>query len=191
MSDSTPLSVRIASELKAAVDSAARAQGMSTTEYMERALRTALHTTCGTCGRSSLPGAVAAGFSPQFEMWIAEQKRVAVNQPMIVTTVENGAQWVYWGKLRDAMPMTSGVVMVEVFIDGDARRGQPLAIPRGNIIGWREDSEGHWYRNQCLLGYGDGNGQVIQCLLEAERARRAAARAAAPRLPQAPSRRLR
>jgi hypothetical protein len=174
MADATPMSLRIDSALKSAVDTTAKAQGMSTTEYIERALKTALHTTCTTCGRSSLPNATTPGFSPQFESWIAEQKRVAVNQPILVTTVEDGAQWVYWVKLRDATPMDSGVLMVKVFVDAAGTRGQDMAIPRGNIFGWREDGERRWYDNQLLLGFLDGNGRVVRRLIEVEQARRAA-----------------
>src|SRR5690349_2516464 len=144
MADATQMSLRIDADLKSAVDATAKAQGMSTTEYMERALKTALNTTCNTCGRSSLPNAATPGFSPQFEAWIAEQKRVAVNQPILITTVEDGAQWVYWVKLRDATAMSSGVLMVKVFIDAGGTRAQDMAIPRGVIVGWREDSERRW-----------------------------------------------
>lgn len=174
MAEATPLSIRVDSDLKSAVDTSARAQGMSTTEFIERALKTALHTTCATCGRSSLPNATTPGFSPQFETWIAQQKQVAVNQPILITTVENGAQWVYWVKLRDAAPMESGMLMVKVFIDTAGTRGQDMAIPRGNIVGWREDGERRWYDNQLLLGFHDGNGRVVRRLIEAEQARRAA-----------------
>jgi hypothetical protein len=181
MADATPMSLRIDSGLKSAVDMTARAQGMSTTEYIERALKTALHTTCSTCGRSSLPNATTPGFSPQFETWVAEQKRVAVNQPILITTVEGGAQWVYWVKLRDAAPMDGGVLMVKVFVDAGGTRGQDMAIPRGVIVGWREDSDRRWYDNQRLLGCADGNGTVIQRLIEAERAQRIAQMAPSPR----------
>jgi len=168
----TTLTVRLDSDLKGSVDAAARAQGISTTEYLERALKSAMHPSCPTCGRSSLPASLASGFTPQFETWVAEQKRIAVNQPVLITTIENDGQWVYWSRLRDAVPMSDGVLMVKVFVDRSARRGQDLAIPRGNIIGWREDGEGVWYDNQRLLGFRDGNAKVIQHLLDGERAQR-------------------
>jgi hypothetical protein len=119
-----------------------------------------------------LPGSLPPGFTPQFESWVTEQKRVAVNQPTLLTVLENGSQWVYWVKLRDAAPMSDGVLMVKVFVDRSARRGQDLAIPRGSIIGWREDAEGVWFDNQRLLGYGDGNARVIEHLVDEERAQR-------------------
>jgi hypothetical protein len=174
MGEQTTMTVRVDSELKAAVDAAARAQGISTTEYNERALKAALHTTCATCGRSSLPGAVPPGFTPQFEAWLAEHKRTSVNQPILITTVEGGEQWVYWVKLRDAVPTTDGVVMVKVFVDRSGRRAQDLAIPRGLVFGWRDDAEAYWYDNQRLLGFRDGNSRVVQRLLEAERSQRTA-----------------
>jgi hypothetical protein len=172
MGEPTTLTVRLDSDLKSSVDGAARAQGISTTAYLERALKSAMYPSCPTCGRSSLPGSVPPGFTPQFESWIAEQKRIAVNQPVLLTALENGEQWVYWAKLRDAVPMSDGVLMVKVFVDRSARRGQDLAVPRGNIVGWREDAEGVWFDNQRLLGYRDGNAKVIQQLIDEERAQR-------------------
>jgi hypothetical protein len=173
MGEPTTMTVRVDSELKAAVDAAARSQGISLTEYNERALKAALHTMCTTCGRSSLQGALPPGFTPQFESWIAEQKRVAVNQPILITTIEAGEQMVYWGRLRDATPLNDGALTLKVFVDRSGRRAQDLAVPRGSISGWREDGEGFWYDNQRLLGSSDGNGRVIQRLLEATRQQRA------------------
>lgn len=114
------------------------------------------------------------GFSPQFESWVAQMKQVAVNQAILITTQENGQQWVYWAKMRDAIPMNDGVLMLKVFVDR-TRRGQDYAMPRGSIIGWREDSEGYWYDNQRLLGSGDGNARLVQRLVDVERAQQMAA----------------
>lgn len=169
MGEPTTMTVRVDSDLKAAVDAAARSQGISTTEYNERALKTALHTTCVTCGRSSTPGSLPPGFTPSFDAWIAEHKRVAVSQPILITTVEAAEQWVYWGRLRDATQSSDGSLMLKIFVERSGRRGQDIAMARGSIIGWREDSEGVWYDNQRLLGFSDGNARVMRKLLEAER----------------------
>ena len=172
MAETTPMSFRLDATLKTSVDAAARSQGISTTEFLERALKTALHTTCPTCGRSGQANVVAPGFSPQFEGWIAEQVRVAVSQPFIVMTEARGEPWVYWVRLRDGRPMESGVLMVSVLLTADGRRTQPLAIPRGAIVGWREDGEGYWYEVHRTLGYADGNSDLIRRLAAVEQEER-------------------
>lgn len=179
MADSTTMTVRVDIELKAAVDAAARAQGITTTEYIERALKASLHTTCTTCGRSSIIGAAVPGFSTQFEAWVAQMKKVAANQPILIETYEGGQQWVYWARLRDATPMTDGVLSLKVFID--RRRGQDYAMPRGVIIGYREDGEGQWYNIQRLVGFGDGNARLVQRLIDVERAQHAGVMIPPPR----------
>ena len=167
------MTVRIDTDLKAAVEAAAKAQGVTMTEYLERALKASLHTICVTCGRSSIIGAAMPGFSAQFETWVAQMKQAAVNQPILIETHENGQQWVYWAKLRDAIPMTEGVLSLKVFVDRSGRRGQDYAMPRGLIIGYREDGEGYWYNIQRLVGFGDGNARLIQRLIDVEHAQQA------------------
>lgn len=172
MADSTTMTLRVDTDLKGAVDAVARAQGISTTEYIERALKGSLHTTCKTCGRSSIIGAALPGFSPQFEAWVSQMKQVAVNQPILIETLEAGQQWVYWARLRDAVPMTDGVLSLKIFVDR-RRSGQDYALPRGVIIGYREDAEGQWYNIQRLVGFGDGNARLFQRLVDVERAQQA------------------
>lgn len=172
MAETTPMSFRLEATLKSTVDAAARSQGISTTEFLERALKTALHTTCPTCGRSGQANVVAPGFSPQFEGWIADLGRVAVSQAFVVMTESRGEHWVHWVRLRDARPMDSGVLMVNVLLDPEGRRSYPMAIPRGAIVGWREDAEGRWYDVQRTLGYADGNTDVVRRLVAIEQAER-------------------
>lgn len=168
MGEPTTMTIRIDSGLKDAMNQEAQAQGVSMTEYLQRAMRSAMHASCRECGRSSLPGSLPAGFTPAFEQWVAEHKRVNPNGPFMLTTAE-GEPRVYWATLHhDRNPM-EGMFMVDIRLDQDGRKCLPFGIPRGVITGWREDGDGYWYSCHAQLGYTDGNAILHHKMIEAQR----------------------
>jgi len=168
MANSVTMTMRMDSDLKASVETVARSHGISMTEYIERALRTSIHATCATCGRSSIAGTAIPGFSAQFDAWVKSEKIRDPDRPILLHTHELGQQRVYWAKLRE---MAGGTLWIEVFLDREGRRSMSYTMPRGVIIGYQRDDDGDWYDAHRQLGSGDGNAMIAQRLLDLERAR--------------------
>jgi hypothetical protein len=164
MTETTPMTLRIDTELKAAAEKAAKEAGMSLTEYVQRSLKSATNSTCATCGRSSQAGSAPPGFSQVFADFYAER---IIYQPLafVVFTEENGELAVYWGTLmnRESLNPNTGTIALNLFLSWEEHQlitptqMQLALIPRGLICGWRADKDGDWYKTMRSLGYADGN----------------------------------
>jgi hypothetical protein len=165
MSADVATTLRIDPAVKAAAETAARAQGISFTELVERSLKSYTTPVCPTCGRSSEPNVVAPGFSAALDEFIEEAVRVQSSRPLVILTAEKGEQVVYWAGIDLASRQqetlaNKGVLMMKLWFDASGRKTYPLPIPRGLIIGWRLDSEGTWFENFLVQGYQNGNLRV-------------------------------
>lgn len=168
MAETTPLTLRIDTEVKAAAEAAAAASGVSLTEFVVRALKGATNPVCPLCGRAAANTSLPPAFTPAFDELHRALCGPAVNQPFVLFTIEGAVSKVYWGKLPTIEPLQphAGVVTIDAFMDwrqlgtgwiGPSKETFPIAVPRGTIQGWQIDPQGRIYAAQCALGYGDGN----------------------------------
>jgi hypothetical protein len=168
MAETTPMTLRIDAEIKAAAERAAAASGVTLTEFVVRALKGASNPVCPTCGRSSPNTSVPPAFTPAFEELHRTLCGPATNQPFVLFTIEGPLSKVYWGRLPSIEPLRghAGVIEIDAFVGWQrpapdwilpSKETHRIAVPRGAIQGWQIDPEGRLYAAQCALGYSDGN----------------------------------
>ena len=166
MSATTPMTLRIDTELKAAAEQAASAAGVTLTDFVVTALKQAANPRCGTCGRTNPTSTTAPAFTDAFaEFYQARCENLG--EPFTVFTLEGAHMKVYWCRLKASYALApgAGAIVVDLLLNwtqfgqfrvaGDATL--PAAIPRGVIQGWAADPHSSLYITQRTLGYVDGN----------------------------------